>query len=283
MSTIALPGLTPDNPLGFRAAVGLLSLCEQILPSGCRLSWQQMQAMLHTEHACDEDALVDAFDHHHRRTGVPNWLTWDKDLRVPVEKYREQLAIADRNGQDALASLAHEANTDKNGKLFPTAWRMYGIKERTGWLDTIGEIAQAMNADKWREALFGPWRYEDQVSPLGWDPNVVQHHAEQARNASATRPIATAGAVWLAVLSLPLFPVFLGERRLATTGIVDSAFCWPVWSQPATLDTVRFLLQLDYGSLSMKQRQAIGIRQLWRSRLIAVGDRRALEAGSLIG
>ena len=281
MSTIALPGLTPGHPLGFRAAVGLLSLSEQILPSGCRLSWQPMQAILHTEHACDEDALVDTLDQHHRQTGAPSWLTWAKDIRVPVRNYCEQLAIADRNGQAALASLAHEANMDKNGKLFPTAWRMYGIKERTGWLDTIGVIARAMNADKWREALFGPWRYEDQVSPLGWDPNVVQRHAEQACSASATRPIATAGAVWLSVLSLPLFPVFLGERWLATTGIVDGAFCWPVWSQPATLDTVRFLLQLDCGCLSMEQRQALGIRQLWRSRLMAVGDRRALEAGSV--
>ena len=242
-----------------------------------------MEATLHTEHDCDEDALVDVLDQHHRQTGVPNWLTWDKDLRVPARKYCEQLATADRNGQDALASLAHEANMDKNGKLFPTAWRMYGIKERSGWLDTIAEIAQAMNADKWREALFGPWRYEDEVSPLGWDPNVVQRHAEQGRSASATGPIATAGAVWLSVLSLPLFPVFPGERRLATTGIVNGFFCWPVWSQPATLDTVRFLLQLDYGSLASEQRQALGIRQLWRSRLIAVGDRRALEAGLLIG
>ncbi len=160
---------------------------------------------------------------------------------------------------------------------------MYGVKERTGWLEAIRDIGAAMTADKWREALFGPWRYADEVSPLGWDASATQRHAEQAQSTSATRSRATAGAVWLAVRSLPLAPVFIRERRLITTGIVGDVFCWPVWSHPVTLDTARFLMNLDYDSLSTAQRQSLGVRQLWRSRLVPVGDRRALEAGELVG
>lgn len=284
MSTIQLSGLSPDHPLGVRAAVGLLAVCDRHWPNGCRLSWQLMQAVLHTEHACEEEQLVQALDADHRQNGTPSWLTWDKDIRVSWEVFAEQIATAEPAAQDALAALAHEYCVDKNGKLLPTAWRMYGVKERTGWLQAIQELADAMtDVEKWREALFGPWRYEDKASPLGWDPNVVQRHAEQARSTSATNPVATAGAVWLAVLSLPLFPVFVGTRGLVTTGIVDGEFYWPTWSQPATLDTVRFLLQLDHQALTEEQRRSVGLRQLWRSRLIDVGDRKALEAGELIG
>ena len=283
MSTIQLSGLSPDHPLGVRAAVGLLAVCERLWPHECRLSWQPMQAVLHMEHACDEEQLVQALDEDQRQNGTPSWLTWDKDIRVSYAAFAEQIATAEPAAQDALAALAHEYCVDKNGKLLPTAWRMHGVKERTGWLQAIQEIATSMTDDKWREALFGPWRYEDNVSPLGWDPNVVQRHAEQARSASATNPVATAGAVWLAVLSLPLFPVFVGERGLVTTGIVGEAFCWPTWSHPATLDTVRFLLQLDHQAFTAEQRRSLGLRQLWRSRLIDVGDRTALEAGKLIG
>jgi hypothetical protein len=282
MSDITLSGLSPDSPLGVRAAVGLLSVCERIYPGSCRLSWQPMQAVLHTRHTCHENELVEALDEDHRRRGTPAWLDWEKDIRVPAETYCELLAASDRGTQDVLAALGHEYNTDKNGKLRSTAWRMYGVKERAGWLEAIAEVASSMTTEKWREALFGPWRYEDKVSPLGWDPNVVQRHAEQARSSSATKTIATVGAVWLAALSLPLFPVFLGERRLVTTGIVGDAFYWPIWTQPATLATVRFLLHLDCRSLSPQQRQALGVRQLWRSRIIHVGDRRALEAGELV-
>ena len=286
MSTITLSGLSPDDPLGFRAAVGLLHLCERLYPGDCRLSWQPMRAALHTEHLHDEAQLVRALDEDHRQNAMPSWLTWDNDLRVPAGQYCEQLADADRTSLEAFAALAHEYVTDKNGKLRPTRWRMHGVKERTGWLAIIRQVARAMTAEKWHEALFGPWRYEDTVSPMGWDPSVVQRHAEQARRTGVTRPLATAGAVWLAVLSLPLFPVFVRRtrrRRLATTGIVDNAFYWPIWSQPATLDTVRFLLQLDYSALSAEKRQALGVKQLWRSRLVPVGNRQALEAGELIG
>jgi len=282
MSEIALSGLNPDSPLGVRAALGLLRVCDRIFPASCRLSWQRIHAVLHTRHSCDEGQLVDALDQDHRQHGTPPWLAWEKDIRVAAETFSELVAASDRSTQEVLAALAHEYHKDKNGNLRPTAWRMYGVKERTGWLAAIGDIVKAMTADKWREAVFGPWRYEDNGSPLGWDPSVVQRHAEQARTSSATGPVATAGAVWLAALSLPLFPVFVGQRRLATTGIVGDAFYWPIWTHPATLSTVRFLLQLDYRKLSPEQRQALGIRQVWRSRIVDVGERRALEAGALV-
>ena len=53
-------------------------------------------------------------------------------------------------------------------------------------------------------------------------------------------------AVWLATESLPLFPCFCTESKLATRAFrsegLTREFCWPVWGKPIPLTVLESLL-----------------------------------------
>jgi hypothetical protein len=83
-------------------------------------------------------------------------------------------------------------------------------------------------------------------------------------------------AVWLAFEALPLFPCFLSEGRLATTGFHTRGarrervthFTWPLWKEPLTLDTVRSLLslpELAEEEPPLPELQARGIEAVFRA------------------
>jgi hypothetical protein len=97
------------------------------------------------------------------------------------------------------------------------------------------------------EALFGPWRYEDEDHSLGWDPQLQRLHAlrNKAPKDDKTKRSVRA-AVFLASQALPLFPCFAVDGKLQTTGFHrdngDECFAWPIWRDPISLDTLRPLL-----------------------------------------
>jgi hypothetical protein len=169
----------------------------------------------------------------------------------------------------------------------PTALHMTSGQQ--GFLRKAVELARTLKPgegdgprerirERFRERLFGPWRYRDKQHPLGWDPVFERLHALQARSPTKEDPLSVSAVVWLAFESLPLFPVATRGGRLLTGGFDERSryFSWPIWEALASLDTVRSLLSLTVLSEEAPpatELRARGIRHVFRSQRAPLGDK----------
>lgn len=75
-----------------------------------------------------------------------------------------------------------------------------------------------------REALFGPWRYENDGLSMRWDPDDAKEYALRWRDPSIGGVSSVWGANRLAFEALPLFPTVPTEAGLRTTGFRRQRF-----------------------------------------------------------
>ena len=114
------------------------------------------------------------------------------------------------------------------------------------------------------------WQYHDKVSALQLDPSCRRDSATQAEDASSTGQIATAGAVWLAVNGLPLFPLYPGRNSPITSGWwSDKEFEYVTWKHPLCLEVVRSLC----GAKPHTSMARYGVSLRWRSRAVEAGKK----------
>jgi hypothetical protein len=83
-----------------------------------------------------------------------------------------------------------------------------------------------------------------------------------ANNPNDEGTIVDAPLEWLAFRGLPLFPSFPCGSRIITTAVSgrgeDMKLTWPLWSLPASLETARSLMQLDWvGPLQDRTRRGV--------------------------
>lgn len=129
-----------------------------------------------------------------------------------------------------------------------------------------------------REALFGPWLYQDSEHPMGWDCSMERLYALRAKDPSPDKKNRSVkAAVWFAGEALPLFPCAVVGNKLVTRGFKEKPvqrgrdtvyFSWPLWSSPLSLEVVRSLLALK--SLTLEQPplaelRARGVVEVFRS------------------
>jgi hypothetical protein len=186
----------------------------------------------------------------------------------------------DRDPFDTLSSFASDVVTTNKGKLRPTLFSMTSgqqslvksILELAGQPKKKGGAATPFTEDAIREALIGPWQYQDGEHALGWDPQTQRLHALRHKlpaNDTANRSVRA--AVFLASQSLPLFPCFAVNARLRTTGFHrqdgEDWFSWPIWRQPISLRTLRSLVALPFGR-DLRHR---GIEIVYRCRRASTG------------
>lgn len=183
--------------------------------------------------------------------------------------------------QSLLKSVRELAAVLTNGAELPTT--------PTNKLRDAHDAAHA----SFREALIGPWLYQNDDHSLGWDPSTQRLHAlrnmvpEQDKANRSVR-----AAVFLASQALPLFPVFCSQGRPRTIGFArdrrgrdaasgqgrrtvgpsptadrDDFFTWPVWDRPISFDTLRALL----AHLSSPRLAARGVVALYQSRRAKTG------------
>lgn len=153
-------------------------------------------------------------------------------------------------------------------------------------VSTIERILNGISREKVREALLGPWQWQDPGSCLGWYPR-PRHHALRAEAPTKVQPRRVAAAVCLAWVGLHLF-------RAVDPGVVvgwrtrrgkPQEFTWPVWSTPASLDTVRTLLavpELVVDEPSASKLRGYGIQVAFRCRRIRIGKSSVFTAPSPI-
>lgn len=255
---LVLTGLIGSNTLGALAAFGLLRVCSDIPAlTQTRLLWRaadDWMAVLIVPVDVDEGSFLEHLITYLRGRRL-DMFEWSTDVRVPPEDYRTRLiqqaenaSYSNRLNADYYAAFGSEMVTDGSKSLVkPTAFHMTSGRQK--FLKNISELGRSLQgggAESVKEALFGPWMYEDEYHSLGWDPTTERMHALRHRAPTSENPRSVRAAVWFAVESLPLFPTAIAQRKLVTAGFTkrdgDTRLVWPIWTNPISLDTLKTLL-----------------------------------------
>ncbi len=307
MTTLELTGLKGHHPLGFLAACGLLRVADYEIetklgwkPTGrndsaltayvcsdCVETEEELQDRLVGIVAASAKQYLDCLDEH-RLTEAEALLD---DYRRKGRSIIRKAGAAIRTAQVAAELLSgigsdltvHRKTSGKNkGKIVVRNSHLLMTSGQQDLLKKKGREPAERLAKRSRtdgipdtvrksieEALFGPWRYEDDDHPLGWDPQMQRLHA--LRNKAPTnddKNRSVRAAVFLASQALPLFPCFSVNGRLQTRGFRrigrNDWFYWPVWQAPISIDVLKSLLA-HVPSTDLTERSVIAVYRCLRA------------------
>jgi hypothetical protein len=278
MSRMQLEGVDGSNPLGFLAALGLLS----IVP-GAKLGFSDdglFLAFLEGIEKSESDiaTLISNDAKAAENTSAPWRFTYTKaatkkqgpqevaDLKPPPNDFRVFLATcveAWLSGNEEAAGYAAAYGTDVavdgKGNTKPTAFHFTAAQQT--FLGAVEGI-RASITEKWVKKSLLEGHGEQPGSNLRWDPGSERNWALMATNPSGDGTRVDAPLEWLAFRGLPLLPSFPRGTKIITTGVVgrgdDMTFTWPLWRVPATRPTTRSVLQVDW-TANAKERRARGV------------------------
>jgi hypothetical protein len=242
---LELNALQGHTPVGYMAAVGLL----RVAPMGARLSWHPASQTAQL-HGIERDALLDhLLAHMTGRANSPELQLADDVRKFPVERFRAAYDGADQPLAGWLRAWWREDG--KDGQSTPTDLCLTGGPQRM--IKMARELAMALDPirkkgaalwvrAKFEEALFGPWRYEDDCASWGWDPATYRPGALTSDAPTSMRKDGVAGAYWLAWESQPLFPCIHGQGTLGFEAR-PRAWTWATWGEPLDINAVEALLR----------------------------------------
>jgi hypothetical protein len=310
MTTLELTGLKGHHPLGFLAACGLLRVANPAIDM--TLCWKPKRgvdsdftAHVHTNADATESELrtrlvelvaasasqylqcLDAYDlkeaeavlEDYRRNGkkiIQKASTCDGAARTAAEwlccigsdVVTREKTTGKKKGKTVIRN-SHLLMTSGQQDLLKKKGREPATKlaKRSRRGEVPAKVLQNIE-----EALFGPWRYEDEDHSLGWDPHLQRLHAlrnKAPKDDKTNRSVRA--AVFLASQALPLFPCFAVDGKLQTTGFHrdngDDWFAWPIWCDPISLDTLRSLLAHPFNN-DLRRR---GVEVVYRCRRVRTG------------
>lgn len=274
---LELSALHGHTPIGFMAALGLL----RVLPSGTLLSWNS-STQVACLHGQQRQTLLEHLRQHMTGRSASAELHLADDVRkYAVDTFRSEYERA----EEPLASWmrAWWREDGKDGNTTPTDLCLTGGPQRM--IKMARELAHALDparkkgADqfvnaKFEEALFGPWRYEDDFASWGWDPATFRPGALTAAAPAGMKMAGVAAAYWLAWESLPLFPCIHGEGTLGFE-TRPRAWTWATWAEPLDLCAVRALLRQP------REARALGGAR-YRSGIVFAGQIQYFEPATLI-
>jgi len=292
MTSNTLQGLDGSNPLGFLAGLGALNaLTERLAPAGTpRLSWRSgdWRAILEVPGEASNDSLLEVLREdletwrqdpcldlrYHKpknagKVGSPAW-----DLKPPEGKYRQYLLglLADssprnRRVLDFAAAFATETARDNNGNTKPTALHFTAGQQE--FLRMVADLVATVSKEDLREALFGPWRYDQERPVLGWDCTAARDYALRATDPSKDKRPGVPGADWLAFRGLSFIRVAPRGSQVLTTGCSGGwktgRFRWPLWRAPLDRDTIQAVVQMPLTNIAEYARRLRGISAVFES------------------
>lgn len=249
---LELPPIQGCTPIGFMAAVGLL----RVAPVGTQLSWNKVTQMAEVHGDVDREALLDHLVQHMvGRAQSPELQIADDVRRFDVERFRS----AYENADEPLASWLRAWWREDGEKTECTDLCLTGGPQRM--IKMARELAQALDPmrkngaekfvrGKFDEALFGPWRYEDECASWGWDPATFRPGALTRNAPTAMKLEGVAGAYWLAWEAQPLFPCIHGQGTLGFEQR-PRAWTWPTWGEALDIHAVRALLRQPHEAAAL--------------------------------
>jgi hypothetical protein len=292
MTSIELRGLKGDTPIGAMAAFGVLRVCQR-LPglAGSKLGWKSGGGgdfgVLTVPGETTPEALVATLVEDVKKAAARWELNWEEQIKTQTpEQFRAAAVAALEEGAwetaGWFAAFASELVYGDDEKIDATPFDMSVARQK--FLADARKLAAGLAEDRpgkksksaaesYREALFGPWKYEDDQHSLGWDPSTMKLGAFTYKAPTAMANTGVRAAVWMAFESLPLFPCFADEKgRLEVQGFRrgrrDYTLYWPVWRPAISLETLRSLLGwqgLQEDQVSAAELEARGVVALYRS------------------
>ena len=289
-----LTGLEGTNPLGFLAALGVQVLFD-LEDHQPRLWWTE-DVIPHA--VVDSDFDIDRVVEQALRV-LPQWVESpalnpgfgtraDNTAKFSPEELRDYLdnARSRRPGNRLASALVAEGCLAGSGKvakptdLYFTAGQLKFLKIARTTLAEVGEEAL-------REGLTG-WTYSSQLSSLGWDVTDDRIYALAPTDPAKDKKLTNPGAEAFAILGLSRHPSYSGRMggkdRNRTIGCAGpwrrgGTYSWPLWTRPATSDTVRSLLAQATGDPQLISRQALWYRAWGVSTVMQSTIRRSDQGG----
>lgn len=287
---LLLTGIEGSNPLGFLAALGALLAVEQ-----CRMNREEPRLCWRNEGLWHPVIFgVDSFeslaeilleDVRSFRDDPALNLRYEKasgkpahDLKPPPERFRAYLDgllrrldegdVYAARALDYAAAFGTETAVDNNGNVKPTALHFTAGQQE--FLAMVQELVEKVTAEDLIEAVRGPWSYTRPLPVLQWDATATRFYALRASDPSTDKKLGVPGADWLAFRGLAFLRVAPAGDRIVTTGCgggwKSGHFTWPLWSVPATVDSIRSLIGTpDLIEMTAFQRAARGIGIVFRS------------------
>jgi hypothetical protein len=202
------------------------------------------------------------------------------EFRIHATDFLADAGHANRETIDLLTAFGSDACLQKSGRIAATPFCFITGSGHQYFLDTVRQLMDAVAPERVHAALFEPWTYRDKKLSMRWDPIEDRRYALMDRDPTASDN--ESSTVWranlLAYRALVLFPSAPSRKGLATTGWCRGdapAFTWPIWEDPAHLDTIRSLLQVRALSAANPDRSVLrarGIAAAFRARRIEVGS-----------
>lgn len=307
---LVLSGLDGSNPLAFLAALGAFRTFIRIasdVPVTMRWhadgTWNPVIAGYpESEPGAVSDQLHAALAGAEQRTefGIGDDLTLAPDVfRGFAASASAESSPADRRAADFASAYGCDATisaTSDKPLIQDTALRTMAGAGHQHFLGFMRNIIQATTAAHLRKALFEPWSYDDSVQnqTLRWDPLDDVRYALRWRDPSGD-PVRRKrgnmlGANRLAIEGLALLPTIPTRSGLGTTGFrgrrsSDTFWTWPIWTAPASVDSVRSLLALKALQAESPDREELGLRgipEVFRSQRITIGKVRNFTAAESV-
>ncbi len=269
MTQTDLEGLDGTNPLGFFASLGVM-ICYESQDLKPTIWWSAdvaPHALLSAEFSIDRTV----------RTALETIATWKDsptlnprnsdgshilkgdELKLTGKEIRNYLSYAihgDRSERLA-SSLIAEGSLDNSGRAKPTDF--YFTAGQQKFLAIARKILSSVTYEDLKLALSGPWLDDRELPSFGWDVRDDRMYALRAIDPSTDKKLTNPGVEALALLGLSLYPVFAGKQRTETQGCSGTwksgIFSWPLWNQPATLNTVKSLVSHVYEHESWESRK----------------------------
>jgi hypothetical protein len=278
--------------MGAMAAFGVLRVCQRLSGfGGSKLAWEAGgggdYAALWTPGGATPEALVEALVEDVKKAAARDELNWEEQIKTQTPgQFRARAEAALEAGAwetaEWFVAFASELVCGRDEKVDATPFDMSVARQK--FLADGRKLAAGLGEDKpgrntkpaaesYREALFGPWKYEDDQHSLGWDPSTMKLGAFTYKAPTSMANAGVRAAVWLAFESLPLFPCFAGRRgklqvRAFRHDRRDFTLCWPVWRPAISIETLRSLLAwegLVKDTIPATELSARGVTAVYRS------------------
>lgn len=242
---LELPALHGHTPIGFMAALGLL----RISPAGIRLGWNRATQTAEL-YGIERDILIaHLLQVMTGRAASPELQLVDDVRKFDVERFRTEYESA----TEPLASWLRSWWREDGNEVHVTPTDLCFTSGPQRMIKRARELAAALDPirkkgaenfvrRKFEEALFGPWRYEDDYSSWGWDPATYRPGALTSMAPTEMKMEGVAGAYWLAWEAQPLFPCIHGKGTLGFEWR-PRAWTWATWEEPLDIYAVRALMR----------------------------------------
>ncbi len=273
MTRTILTGINGANPLGFLSSLGLLRLLHRHT-AAARIGFTS-DGSFHpfVDGIVDDLAAIVAADAAASEGKQPWRLEYEKeekrgskmvaDLKAPPSRFAEFLAACvdhwltgDADAAAFGAAFGTTVAKDGKGNTKPTALHFTAANQQ--FLDTV-EKTRAMVTAEWTRASIFEGSASRPGSNLRWDPAAERNWALMANNPNDDGTSVDAPLEWLAFRGLPLIPTFPRGARIITTAVAgrgdEMTMTWPLWCVPASLQTVRSVMQVSWTGAPLARAQ----------------------------